>query len=421
MLASEPPNDLLCEQAAIGAMLLSKTAIPQVTALLTAEDFYQPSHALIFNAIVELANAGEPVDAVTVPAKLREQGTLKRAGEETYILTLYQASPAGGGAEFYARTVASLSRARRMRELGLRLQQLAEGSAVGDLDLAVGEGEKLFREMHQVSSTAATYDQAVAAWMAEQEAADNAIPTPWAQLNTWLNGGLRRGKVYVFAARPGVGKSIGILNVASWVGMRDYPTLVFSMEMGREEVMSRVLANGAEVNFGSMIRRVLDIEQQSRIDQFVKESRGMPLEIIDQEVITVEQIVSHCRARRNSAVVCVDYLQLIESSNHRWSDREAVKHISRSLKIAAKQLDVAIVVAAQLNRNNQNGKDGKPRPPLISDIGESGAVERDADAIVLLHQDEGDDGVLKLMLSKNRNGRKGVIEAPFYGEYARIG
>lgn len=420
-MSSEPPNDLLCEQATLGAMLLSKTAIPQVTSILTAEDFYQPSHALIFNAIVELANAGEPVDAVTVPAKLREQGTLKRAGEETYILTLYQSSPAGGGAEFYARTVASLSRARRMRELGLRLQQLAEGSAVEDLDLAVGEGEKLFRDMHQVSSTAATYDQAVAAWMAEQEAVDNAIPTPWAQLNTWLNGGLRRGKVYVFAARPGVGKSIGILNVASWVGMRDYPTLVFSMEMGREEVMSRVLANGAEVNFGSMIRRDLDIEQQSRIDRFVKESRGMPLEIIDQEVITVEQIVSHCRARRDSAVVCVDYLQLIESSNHRWSDREAVKHISRSLKIAAKQLDVAVVVAAQLNRNNQNGKDGKPRPPLISDIGESGAVERDADAIILLHQDEGDDGVLKLMLSKNRNGRKGVIEAPFYGEYARIG
>lgn len=422
MTTGEPPNDPLAEQAVLGAMLLSKDAIPQVTGILTAADFYRPAHALIFTAIVALASAGEPVDPVTVAGKLRESGTLKRAGEETYLLTLYQTPPSGSNAAHYAKTVASLSRGRRVRELGLRLQQLTEGSAVEDLDLAVGEGEKLFRDMHKVSPSVASFDESVAAWEAEQIRSDNAFPTPWRQLNDMLNGGLRPGRCYVFAARPGIGKSNALLNIALFAALRDNPALIFSMEMGKTEVMDRLVANGSEVDYGTILRRKMDMAERGKVDAFLAESQGMPLSIVDQEAITVEQIVSHVRANKDVRLVFIDYLQLVEGSDRRASSRDQVTHISRSLKVAARQLGVVFVIAAQLNRNSQNGKDGKPRPPLISDIGESGAVERDADAVVLLHQDDSEDGtVTRMIVGKNRTGRKGSIELTTYGRFARLG
>lgn len=421
----EPPHDLIAEQSTLGGMLLSAEAATQVTAILTAADFYRPIHGMIFSAIVDLINAGEPVDPLTVGAALEKRGEFKKVGGGPYLLTLLEATPTAANSGYYAKIVAAKARLRGLGELGVRLQQLAytESSGLDDIDGLIGQGEKFFRQLHQPSAAALDFDALVQTWRQDQESAEGAIRTPWDTVNIWLNGGLRRGKVYVIAGRPGDGKSNAGLNMSAFAAEWDYPALIFSMEMGAAEVASRLLSAGGKAGFGQLVRRQLDLENCAAVDNYVKKVAGMPLEVIDQERITVEQIISHCRSRKKAGVVFIDYLQLIEPTNHRDNENQQLAHISRCLKVAARELNVAMIVAAQLNRGPTagGGKDGKARAPVVSDIRGSGQIEQDADVVILLHRDESEDGIVKFIVGKNRNGRKGTIELPFYGRYARIG
>lgn len=416
----QPPQDLAAEQCVLGGMLLSDKAITDAAAILTADDFYRPNHATIFDAIVTLVGAGEPVDPVTVGDKLRHTGLIEKVGGAPYLLTLYQSPPNAANAGYYAKIVAGKARLRRLGLLGQRLQQLAYDPTTADEDIAaaVGQGEKMFRDQHRPSGKALDFDELVAAWRADQDTPVHAIKTPWPQLNEWLNGGVRKGQLIVVAGRPGEGKSNLGLNMVTYGAEWGYSSLAFSVEMPKLEVTARVLAAGAQVKMSQLIRREMDLETSQAVEEYIATNKGMMFEVVDEERITVEQIVAHCRTKQLLDMVFVDYAQLLSATDPRLDRRLQVAHISRSLKIAARELDVAMIVATQLNRGPV--KDGKSRTPLISDIGESGAVEQDADIVLLLNRDDNDPNVVQVIVGKNRNGRRGAIEMQFKGAQARV-
>ncbi|WP_124712980.1 replicative DNA helicase [Mycolicibacterium nivoides] len=420
MTEAQPPNDQTAEQCVIGSLLLSSKALNTLSTLITVEDFYRPIHADIFAAAMGLLAAGEAVDAMTVAKELETRGQLRRIGGAPYLLTCMENTPTATNAEAYARMVLDKAKLRRMAELGNRLKQLAyaETTTTDDVACLMGEGEKFFRQEHEPDDRALEFGQMIASWEHWQTTAEGYIKTPWEALNARLNGGLQRGRLYTIAARPGVGKSVAALQLASNAAFWGFPSAFFTLEMSTDEVTSRLMAAGSSVDFSKIMRKDLDLTDREKIDNFIKLNDAIPLQVVDRATITTEQIVAHCRAIGNLGVVVVDYLQLVKPSDSKVSREQQVSHMSRSLKIAARELNVAMVQCAQLNRGPV--KDGKPRAPTIADLRESGAIEQDSDVVLLLHNDEDDPGIIQMIIGKNRNGRMGDLALNFEGHYQRI-
>lgn len=416
----QPPHDNAAEQSVLGAMMLSPGAVNEVATVLTADDFYRPAHGKIYQAVLAVVANGEPVDAITVSAELEKRGDFGKIGKAPYLLDLIQSTPTASNAGYHAKIVAAKAKLRRMGQLGDRLKQLAytDSSSVEDVDALLGQGEKFFRAQHEPDDKAMSFDGLVASWESWQQSAEGYIRTPWDSLNAKLNGGLQRGRVYTIGARPGVGKSVAALNIASFAARWDYRAVMFSLEMSDEEVTSRLIADGASVDLGRILRKELTLEDRAKIDTYIKENHGSPLDVIDRSRVTVEQIVAHCRSMPTLDVLVVDYLQLMTATNVKDSREQQVAHMSRSLKIAAKELNVAVVQCSQLNRGPL--QNGKVRAPNIGDLRESGAVEQDSDVVLLLHNDEDDPGIIQLIVGKNRSGKMGDLVMNFEGRYARI-
>lgn len=249
------------------------------------------------------------------------------------------------------------------------------------------------------------------------------IPTPWEDINNTLAGGLHPGRTYVIGGRPGEGKSIALLNFAQHAAENHHPAIIFSVEMGETEVISRILAAGARAEYSQITRRNLDHTNTTRIDNYIDTHANMPLNLVDQSDLTVEQIAAHCRTLKRTQgldVVVVDYLQLLRETDNRLARERQVAQISRSLKILARELDVAVIVACQLNRNAANAD----RKPALSELRESGSIEQDADVVILLHheQEQGQPtGIIEFVIAKNRTGRTDTIPLEWRAYQARVG
>lgn len=404
--------------ATLGAMLLSKTAITEVIDIVRAEDFYRPAHGFVYQAIAELTMAGEPADSITVAGELDNRGLLQRVGGGNYIHELTSVVVTAANASSYARRVADLARLRRMIEVGTRVVQMgySDAASTEEVDAAVAQAAQFFQEIDQPSNTTILWNEMVADWEQWQQTDTWVLATPWHEVNKYLHGGFRKGELVFIGGRPGDGKSNLGLNITLGAAEKGKRVTVFSVEMDRKEVTSRTLAAGSWSPLGQIIGKNLDPDVRARVDEYIDSTKDMDLGLIDDAYINVEQIIAHCRARRPDAIF-VDYAQLLEASNSKVSRQEQVAHITRSLKIAAKHLQMVVVVAAQLNRGPEQSK----RPPVISDLRESGAAEQDADVVLLLHRPPGDDGIVKLIVGKNRNGPTGQIPLVFRGAIARIG
>lgn len=261
-------------------------------------------------------------------------------------------------------------------------------------------------------------------WIAAPHAATKVVPTPWGDVNDVLAGGLHMGRTYVVGGRPGEGKSIALLNFASHAAERGHPGVIFSVEMGESEVVSRLLASGARADYGQIMRRSLDGMNRDRIDEYVSDRREMPLTLVDKADITVDYIAAICRTLKRRPegldVIVVDYLQLLKESDSRQARERQVAQISRALKVLARELDCAVIVACQLNRNAATAD----RKPALSELRESGAIEQDADVVILLHhelQNGEPTGMVDLVVAKNRTGRLGSISLPWRAHQARLG
>lgn len=416
----EPPNDTVAEQCVIGAMMQSAKALNTVIPMLHYSHFYKPTHQWIYAAMVHLAGEGQPVDAVTVGRELEVRGQFHKAGGGVYLATCLEVTPLASHAAEYAQMVLDKAKLRNMAELGEQLKQLAyaDTSTSDDVAVLMSQGESFFRAQNEPDGSALSFDDMLESWEKWQESAEGYIPTPWESVNAKLNGGLQRGRLYTIAARPGVGKSVAALQIAANAAHWGFESAFFTLEMSTDEVTSRLVSSGAGVDFSAIMRKRFDLETPDQIDRWKKENRNLTMEVIDRPSISVEQVIAHCRTKQKLDVVCVDYLQLLKASDPKQSREQQVAHMSRSLKIAARELNVAMVDLSQLNRGNL--KEGKVLAPTLGNLRESGAIEQDSDVVILLHTDEDDPGIIQFIIAKNRNGRMGTVALGFEGHYQRI-
>jgi len=190
--------------------------------------------------------------------------------------------------------------------------------------------------------------------------------------------------------------------------------------MPRTEVASRLLASGAQVSFQQVIRRQMKPETEAAVKNYAAQNAGMSLYCIDKAGISIEQIVGYCRSVKDLDLIVLDYAQLVAPSDRRVKRHEQVAHVSRTLKVLAKDLSIAVVLCAQLNRNVIDPKSGKSRRPTLIDLGESSSLEADADAVLLLHRPEADEEMVDIVVEKNRSGLTGVVSLIFAGAQARL-
>ncbi|NDK31993.1 replicative DNA helicase [Nesterenkonia sp. Hz 6-5] len=429
-----PPQDMVAEQSVLGGMMLSKDAIADVVEVVRGGDFYRPAHEMIFEAIIDLYGRGEPADVVTISDQLTKTQQLQRIGGPAYLHNLAQAVPTAANAAFYADIVRERAILRRLVEAGTKIVQLGHTSD-GEVDAIVNEAQA---EIYNVAENRQTADysrlsEVLAPTIEEIEvnAANDGtlsgIPTGFRDLDE-LTHGFHGGQLIVIAARPAMGKSVLALDFSRSAAVNHrMTTAFFSLEMSKVELTMRLLAAESQVLFGDL-RKGSSLKDQDweKMARAMDKLEQAPLFIDDAPNLTLMEIRAKCRRlkqRENLKLVVVDYLQLLMSGKRVESRQQEVSEFSRTLKLLAKELDVPIIALSQLNRGSEQRPDKKPQ---VSDLRESGAIEQDADMVMLLHRPEVYDketeraGEADIIVAKNRNGPTRDLTVAFQGHFQRF-
>ena len=415
----QPPQDEAAEQAVLGGMLLSKDAIADVLERLRPGDFYRPNHQSVYDAVLDLYGRGEPADAVTVAAELDRRGLLRRIGGAPYLHTLISTVPTAANAGYYATIVAEKALLRRLVDAGTRVVQYgyagAEGADVAEVvdraqaeiyDVTDGRTSEDFVALEDLLQP--TMDEIDA--IASQGGISRGVPTGFVELDEVTNG-LHPGQMIVIAARPGVGKStLGLDFLRSCSIKNRMSSVIFSLEMSKSEIVMRLLSAEAKIKLADMRSGRMSDDDWTRLARRMSEISEAPLFIDDSPNMMMMEIRAKARRlkqKHDLNLIVIDYLQLMTSGKKVESRQQEVSEFSRQLKLLAKELEVPVVAMSQLNRGPEQRTDKKP---MLSDLRESGAIEQDADMVILMHRPdafERDDprgGEADLILAKHRNG-----------------
>ena len=428
-----PPHDVAAEQCVLGGMLLSKDAISDVMETIRPDDHYRPAHQIVHEAILELYGRGEPADPVTVSDLLNKRGELARIGGPSYLHTLIASVPTAANAGYYARIVRERAILRRLVEVGTRIVQLGY-SGDGEADELVdrAQAEVYGVTERRVSEDYLSLSEIMPGALDEIEAIGSrgggmaGVPTGFADLDALTNG-LHAGQMVVIAARPAVGKSTLALDLARAATIKhSLPTVIFSLEMSRNEITMRLLSAEARVPLHSMRTGQMGEEDWTRLARRMSEVVDAPLFIDDSPNMSMMEIRAKCRRlkqRQDLKLVIVDYLQLMSSPKRTENRQQEVSEMSRSLKLLAKEIDVPVIAISQLNRGPEQRTDKRP---LLSDLRESGSIEQDSDVVILLHREDAYErespraGEADLIIAKHRNGPTATVTVAFQGHYSRF-
>ena len=376
-----PPHDVAAEQCVLGGMLLSKDAISDVIEVIRPADHYRPAHQLIHEAILDLYGRGEPADAITVANELTRRGEIARVGGGPYLHTLIASVPTAANAGYYARIVRERAILRRLVEAGTRIVQFGYAGEADADDLV----DRAQAEVYAVTDRRTSEDyhslsEIMPGALDEIEAIGSrggdltGVPTGFADLDALTNG-LHPGQMIVIAARPAVGKSTLALDFARAAAIKhNIATVLFSLEMGRNEITMRLLSAEARVPLSTMRTGQMNDDDWARLARRMSEVADAPLFIDDSPNMSLMEIRAKCRRlkqRNELKFVIIDYLQLMSSPKRVENRQQEVSEMSRSLKLLAKELDVPVIALSQLNRGPEQRTDKKP---LLSDLRESGCL-----------------------------------------------
>ena len=428
-----PPNDHAAEQSVLGAMLLSKDAIADVVEVLREGDFYRPAHQTIYGAIIDLYGRGEPADAVTVAAELTKSGEIGRIGGAPYLHTLVSMVPTAANANYYGRIVREQAILRRLVEAGTRIVHMGY-TGTGDVDDLVDRAQA---EVYDVTDKRTSEDykplsELMGDALTEIEAIGNrggervGVPTGFEDFDRLTNG-LHPGQLVIIAARPSIGKSTLALDFARAASIDNQLTSVFfSLEMGRNEIVMRLLSAEAGVSLHNMRSGMMNDNDWSKLARKMAAVSDAPMFIDDSPNLTMMEIRAKARRlkqRHNLKLIVVDYLQLMTSGRRVENRQQEVSEFSRQFKLLAKELEVPVVALSQLNRGPEQRTDKRP---MLADLRESGSLEQDADVVVLIHRDDAYDrdspraGEADLIVAKHRNGPTSTVTVAFQGHYSRF-
>lgn len=428
-----PPNDLAAERAVLGAIMLSGDACDAVFDLLAAKDFYRPTHATIFAAVLALWAANEPTDPIAVAHLLDRDGDLNRCGGAPYLHTLVDSVPIAANAGYYAGIVSERAARRRLIEAGTKVVQVGYGGEAGhDIEDAVDLAQKAIHEAtvqrnHGSLTRISEFSDDEFAYLERVAAGDvpHGLSTGLGQLDRLL-GGFLPGQLIIPAGRPGMGKSTAGLGFAVAAARRGLPTMVVTLEMTKRELWWRLLSRVGEINLNNFTTGKLTVNDLEKVREAKKVIDGWPLHIDDQ-ANTVPAIRSTARRFRqrhgNLAVLFVDYLQRMKATSKADRRDLEVGGWARDFKTMAKELETVCVVPSQLNRGPEARSDKRPQ---LSDMRDSGEVEQEADVVILLHRDDYYDkecdkaGEADFIVAKHRNGPTDTITLAAQLHFARF-
>jgi replicative DNA helicase len=420
-----PPNNLEAEQSILGGLMVDPFAWDQVSAILTEDDFYKVAHRKIYNAIAELYAKSQPVDIITVSNHLSERNEIDAIGGTSYLAEVMNATPTAAHIESYAQIVHEKALLRKLIHMSGEIVEKAFGESYENVEAFLDEVEGQIFAVTEKKKTQGLVGAAELikesmnrlTELFDRKVEFTGVPSGFRFLDK-MTSGFQPGELTIIAARPSMGKTAFSLNIAQHIILREKKSLAyFSVEMGKEQLMMRMLASEARVNLSDLrIGNLTDNAWPRLIDKASKmaESRFY---IDDTSGISPFEIRSKCRrlkAQHGLDIIMIDYLQLMDLKQKVESRERAVSEISKTLKAIAKELQVPVVALAQLNRGVEGRSD---RKPMLSDLRESGSIEQDADVIMMLFREDYYDrenpdvkGGAEVIIGKQRNGPTGVVK-----------
>ncbi len=432
-----PPSNLDAERAALGACLLDREALVNVTELLSPDDFYDLNYRDVYNVIVEMTRTGKPVDMLTLSAGLQDRGLLDKLGGQSFLAAIIDSTPTAANAEYHARIVRDKAIRRRLISAGNAIARMGYDESK-DLSELLEDAERLVFEVSRTRNESnfksiaevmkPTFDKIQEAFSREDNSLTG-IDSGFTGINR-LTSGLQRGALNIIAARPSMGKTALAMNIARNVAVRTkLPVLVFSLEMGAEQLAMRLLGAEARMNLQDLINGTFANNDWRTLQEAASTLIESPLYIDDSSILTTVEMKA--RSRRFKAkhgelgLIVVDYLQLMSSSRTMDNKQNEVAEISRGLKAIARELDVPVIALSQLSRAVESRNE---KTPQLSDLRDSGAIEQDADLVGLLYrdsyyakdQDARNDSSASLDIAKNRNGPTDKVPLVFLREYTRF-
>jgi len=430
-----PPNDQEAELAVLASMLFDREAIAIANELLRGDDFYRPANQVLYETMVELFSRSIPVDVVTLSDKLTEKGMLEQIGGRDKISELAAAFFTSANIKHHAEIVAEKSTLRQLIKSASFIVN-AGYEAREDVSAILERAEKSVFDISQRSNVSdfAHISEVIVSTnkkleeLFETKGAITGVPTGFTDFDR-RTAGLQPSELILIGARPSMGKTAFLLNIAGNAAIgKGIPTAIFSLEMSKEQLGNRLLSAEAKVDSQRLRTGNLIDEDWNSIAENIAKISKAPLYIDDTPGLSVTELRAKCRRlkmEKNLGLIVIDYLQLMTAaaSSRPESRQLEISEISRSLKIVAKELQVPVLVAAQLSRAVEARKDHRP---MLSDLRESGAIEQDADVVAFLYRDEYYNpetlkkGETEVIIAKQRNGPTGTVELIFLGNLTRF-
>ncbi len=428
------PNDTIAEQAVLGSMLVDVEAVNVAVEKLKPEDFYREDNREIYAAMLEVYSLGKHIDMITLMEQLRLRGTLEKVGDNQYIATLIDNVPTTSNIENYVNIVEEKSVLRKLIKaandiIKLGYSQTEEVDAIMEhaekqiFDVIQNRNSKGYSSMKEILVTA--FDMIENMYQNKNKV--SGIESGFIDLDNKISG-LNPSDLIIIAARPAMGKSAFVLNIANFVAMHmKTPVMIFSLEMSKEQMVTRILSSESEIDSSKLRNASFDSEDWLKLGEVSGKLTDVPLYIDDTPGLSAAELRAKCRKaklEKNIGLVIIDYLQLMESkSRNNTSRQQEISDISRSLKILAKELKIPVIALSQLSRATESRTDHRP---MLSDLRESGAIEQDADIVMFLHREDyynpetDKKNIAEVIIAKNRNGETGTVELAWLGQYTKF-
>ncbi len=433
-LGKVPPHDVEAEQAVIGSMLTDNEAVTSSIEVLKESDFYREDNKIIFSAMLNLYNRSEPIDLITVKSELEAMGKIDQVGGIEYLAELPEKVPTTANASKYINIVHEKSILRNLIKTANEIIELGYDPTENVEDIMDGAEKKIFNLIQDRDQKGYTHikDILVESFTKLEELYNRkqnitGLPTGFVDLDN-RTAGLHGSEFILIAARPAMGKSAFVLNIATNVALRaNVPVAIFSLEMSKDQMVNRILCSEAMVDSNKLRTGKLEEDDWAKLAGTIGPLSDAGIYIDDTPGISIMEIRARCRKmklEKNIGLVIIDYLQLVQASNKRNGSREQdIAEISRSLKILAKELNIPVIALSQLSRAVEQRPDHRP---MLSDLRESGSIEQDADIVMFLyrddyyHEDSDKKNIAEVIIAKQRSGSTGTVDLGWLGSYTKF-
>lgn len=427
------PHSIEAEQSVVGSMIMDQEAIVVASELIMGDDFYNKQYGVLFEAMVELHEEGSPVDLVTLQNRLREKDVPPEISSLEFVRDLITAVPTSANIKHYANIVAEKSTLRKLIRLN---EEISNSCYAGKepLEIILEETEKKVFNLVQRRNTDefVPIRQVVMNAMdkieqsAKNKGAVTGIPTGFTDLD-YRTAGMQPSDLVLIAARPSMGKTAFVLNIAQHVAFKDNKTVaIFSLEMSKEQLVNRLFSLESKVDAQHLRTGNLSDAEWEKLIESAGVIGKSNLIIDDTPGISIAEMRSKCRKYKlehDLKMIIIDYLQLMSGSGRSDSRQQEISDISRSLKSLARELSVPVLALSQLSRAVEQRPDHRP---MLSDLRESGAIEQDADVVMFIYRDDYYNkdtdmkGIAEIIIAKQRNGPIGTVNLVWLPEYTKF-